>query len=91
VAAAIGPFLPGPASGPYQIDALLERAELGEVYRARDTRLGRDIAVKVLPDAVASSPDRLARFEREAKAVASLNIPTSSLCTPSRRWPGPAS
>jgi serine/threonine protein kinase/tetratricopeptide (TPR) repeat protein len=48
---------------------------MGEVYRARDTRLGRDIAVKVLPDAVASSPDRLARFEREARAVASLNHP----------------
>ena len=48
---------------------------MGEVYRARDTRLGRDIAVKVLPDDVASSPDRLARFEREAKAVASLNHP----------------
>ena len=48
---------------------------MGEVYRARDTRLGRDIAVKVLPDDVASSQDRLARFEREAKAVASLNHP----------------
>ena len=48
---------------------------MGEVYRARDTRLGRDIAVKVLPDDVALSPDRLARFEREAKAVASLNHP----------------
>jgi serine/threonine protein kinase/tetratricopeptide (TPR) repeat protein len=48
---------------------------MGEVYRARDTRLGRDIAVKVLPDDVASSPDRLTRLEREAKAVASLNHP----------------
>ena len=48
---------------------------MGEIYRARDTRLGRDIAIKVLPDGVASSPDRLARFEREAKTVASLNHP----------------
>ena len=48
---------------------------MGEVYRARDTRLGRDVAVKVLPDDVASSPDRLARFEREARTVASLNHP----------------
>jgi TolB-like protein/Flp pilus assembly protein TadD len=48
---------------------------MGEVYRARDTRLGRDIAVKVLPHDVASSPDRLARFEREARAVAALNHP----------------
>jgi len=66
---------PGTRLGPYQIAAPLGAGGMGEVYRARDTRLGRDIAVKVLPDAVASSPDRLARFEREAKAVASLNHP----------------
>jgi serine/threonine protein kinase/Flp pilus assembly protein TadD len=48
---------------------------MGEVYRARDPRLGRDIAIKVLPERLASSPERLARFEREAKAVASLNHP----------------
>jgi len=61
--------------GPYQIVAPIGAGGMGDVYRARDTRLGRDIAVKVLPDDVASSPDRLARLEREAKTVASLNHP----------------
>ena len=66
---------PGTRLGLYQIAAPLGAGGMGEVYRARDTRLGRDIAVKVLPDDVPSSPDRLARLEREAKAVASLNHP----------------
>ena len=66
---------PGTHLGPYQIAAPLGAGGMGEVYRARDTRLGRDVAVKVLPDDVASSPVRLARFEREAKAAASLNHP----------------
>ena len=48
---------------------------MGEVYRARDTRLGREVAIKVLPAGVASNPDRLARFEREARAVTGLNHP----------------
>src|SRR5262245_13031263 len=48
---------------------------MGEVYRARDPRLGRDVAIKLLPVDVASSPDRLARFEREARTVAALNHP----------------
>jgi eukaryotic-like serine/threonine-protein kinase len=61
--------------GPYRIVAPLGVGGMGEVYRARDTRLGRDIAVKVLPDDMASSPDRLARLEREARTVASLNHP----------------
>ena len=48
---------------------------MGEVYRAKDTKLGREVAIKVLPAALAQDPDRLARFEREAKVLASLNHP----------------
>jgi serine/threonine-protein kinase len=69
------PLTPGTRLGLYEIVAPLGVGGMGEVYRARDTRLGRDIAIKVLPDDVASSPDRLARFEREARTVASLNHP----------------
>ena len=61
--------------GPYEILAPLGAGGMGEVYRAKDLRLGREVAVKVLPEAVASSPDRLARFEREARTVAGLNHP----------------
>jgi non-specific serine/threonine protein kinase len=69
------PLTPATRLGPYEIVAPLGAGGMGEVYRARDTRLKRDIAIKVLPDAVASSPERLARFEREATAVAGLNHP----------------
>jgi serine/threonine protein kinase len=48
---------------------------MGEVYRVRDTKLGRDVAIKVLPSAFVSDPDRLARFEREARLLATLNHP----------------
>jgi len=68
-------LIPGSRLAAYEILSPLGVGGMGEVYRARDTRLGRDIAVKVLPDDVASSPDRLARFEREARTVASLNHP----------------
>jgi eukaryotic-like serine/threonine-protein kinase len=61
--------------GPYEIVAPLGAGGMGEVYRARDTRLGRDVAVKVLPEPFANNPDRLARFEREARAVAALSHP----------------
>src|SRR5215831_348166 len=61
--------------GSYEILSTLGAGGMGEVYRARDTRLARDVAIKVLPATVASSPERLARFEREAKTVASLNHP----------------
>jgi len=66
---------PGTALGPYQILATLGAGGMGEVYKAQDTRLDRLVAVKVLPGHLASSPEALARFEREAKAVAALNHP----------------
>ncbi|HLY63646.1 MAG TPA: protein kinase [Terriglobia bacterium] len=61
--------------GPYQILAPLGAGGMGEVYRARDTKLGRDVALKVLPDAFAGDAQRMARFEREAQVLASLNHP----------------
>jgi serine/threonine protein kinase/pimeloyl-ACP methyl ester carboxylesterase len=61
--------------GPYEILSPLGAGGMGEVYRAKDTRLGREVAVKVLPEAFAKDPDRLARFEREARVLASLNHP----------------
>jgi len=66
---------PGARFGSYQVVALLGAGGMGEVYRARDTKLGRDVAIKVLPPAVASDPERVARFEREAKTLAALNHP----------------
>src|SRR5687767_12376386 len=65
----------GARVGPYEVLAPLGAGGMGEVYRARDTKLGRDVALKVLPDLFASDPARLARFEREAKTLASLNHP----------------
>jgi serine/threonine protein kinase len=70
---------PGTRLGPYDITALIGRGGMGEVYRARDPKLGRDVALKVLPDSVARDPDRLARFEREAKILASLNHPNIAI------------
>src|SRR5688500_9936620 len=69
------PLTPGARLGVYEIVAPLGTCGMGEVYRARDTRLGREVALKVLPTEVSSSPDRLARFEREARAVAGLSHP----------------
>ena len=63
----------GKTLGPYKILELLGAGAMGEVYRARDTKLDRDVAIKVLPEDFAADPDRLARFEREAKLLASLN------------------
>ena len=57
----------------FKITAKLGEGGMGEVYRAQDTKLGRDVAIKVLPEAVGQDPERLARFEREAKVLASLN------------------
>jgi hypothetical protein len=65
----------GQSLGVYQIVAKLGEGGMGEVYRARDTRLARDVAIKVLPQAFAADPERLARFEREARTLAALNHP----------------
>ena len=69
---------PGTTLGPYTVTAKIGEGGMGEVYRARDTTLDRDVAIKVLPDAFASGPERLARFEREAKVLASLNHPNNA-------------
>jgi serine/threonine protein kinase/Tol biopolymer transport system component len=66
-------MLVGRRIGIYEIQALLGKGGMGEVYRARDTRLDRDVAIKILPPAFTMDPDRLARFEREARLLASLN------------------
>ncbi len=69
------PLEPGTTLGPYRITAKIGEGGMGDVYRARDTKLDRDVALKVLPQAFTEDPDRLARFEREAKVLASLNHP----------------
>ncbi len=69
------PLTPGTRLGPYEIVAPLGAGGMGEVYRARDARLGRDVAIKALPAAFAADPERLARFQREAQTLASLNHP----------------
>jgi serine/threonine protein kinase/Tol biopolymer transport system component len=66
---------PGSFVGPYRIDSLLGVGGMGEVYRARDSKLNRDVAIKILPSAFATDLDRLARFKREAQVLASLNHP----------------
>src|SRR5690242_645892 len=67
------PLAAGERIGPYEILAPLGAGGMGEVYRARDTRLGRDVALKVLPAVLASDPERMGSFEREARVLASLN------------------
>jgi serine/threonine protein kinase len=70
---------PGKKLGPYEILSPLGKGGMGEVYRARDTRLGRDVAIKVLPQHLSQNPEVRARFEREAKTISSLNHP--NICT----------
>src|SRR5262245_41879238 len=65
----------GARLGPYEIIAPLGAGGMGEVYRARDSRLHRDVAIKVLPGALSADADRLLRFEQEARAAAALNHP----------------
>src|SRR6516225_8194285 len=69
------PLASGIRLGPYEILAPIGAGGMGEVYRATDTKLGRDVAIKILPPAFAADSDRMARFEREAKVLASLNHP----------------
>ena len=66
---------PGTRLGHYDVTVLIGEGGMGQVWQARDTTLDRDVALKVLPAAFTSDPDRLARFEREAKVLASLNHP----------------
>ena len=72
------PLNVGDRLGHYDVTALIGEGGMGEVYRARDTKLDRDVALKVLPQAFTEDPDRLARFQREAKVLASLNHPNIS-------------
>src|ERR1700681_4411373 len=73
------PLSPATRLGPYEIIAAIGAGGMGEVYRARDTRLGRIVAVKVLPEHLSSNPQSRERFEREAKAISSLSHP--HICT----------
>jgi serine/threonine protein kinase len=66
---------PGARLGPYEIQSPIGAGGMGEVYKARDTKLNRDVALKVLPEQFALDADRLARFKREAQVLASLNHP----------------
>src|SRR5437870_1981062 len=65
----------GARLGPYEIVSPIGAGGMGEVYRARDTRLGRDVAIKILPERLASDPAAVSRFEQEARAVAALSHP----------------
>ena len=69
------PLTIGTRLGHYEVVAAIGSGGMGEVYRARDTKLGREVAAKVLPDAFLHDTERIARFEREAKALAALNHP----------------
>src|SRR5688572_8870519 len=69
------PLVPGSHLGPYEILVPLGAGGMGEVYRARDSRLNREIAIKVLPDGLTIDPEHLSRFEREAQVLGSLNHP----------------
>src|ERR1017187_7323741 len=67
------PLSTGTKLGTYEVRSAIGAGGMGEVYQAHDTKLGRDVAIKVLPEAFAHDPERLARFQREAKMLAALN------------------
>src|SRR6266852_5576396 len=69
------PLAVGTKLGPYEILAPIGKGGMGEVYRAKDTKLDRDVAIKIVPESFAHDPERIARFEREAKVLAALNHP----------------
>ena len=75
----------GSRLGHYDVTALIGEGGMGQVYRATDTKLNRQVALKILPEAFATDPDRLARFEREAKVLASLSHPKIGHVS-FRRW-----
>src|SRR5438477_5587162 len=79
----------GQTLGPYTIVGPLGAGGMGEVYRARDARLNRDVAIKIVPLGVAAAPDALARFERESRAVAALSHPNilNIFDIGAERWP----
>jgi serine/threonine-protein kinase len=79
---------PGPSVAHYRITSKLGEGGMGTVYRATDSKLNRDVAIKILPEAFAQDPDRMARFEREAKALACSIIPIlrRSMASKNARW-----
>ena len=79
------PLSAGTKLGPYEIVPRTGAGGMGEVYRARDTKLDRDVAIKVLPEERAADEERVARFEREARLLASLNHPNIARFTASKK------
>jgi len=82
---------PGEVVGPYRVTAKLGEGGMRAVYRARDTQLGRDVALKVLPDSVSHDPDRVARCTREAQPADIWILPMNPAAAPFRFFASPAS
>ncbi len=76
------PLSPGTTLGPYSATAKIGQGDMGEVWQAHDTKLDRDVALKVLPEAFTADPDRIGRVQREAQVLASLNHPNIAQITP---------
>jgi serine/threonine protein kinase len=79
---------PGTRIGPYEVASQIGAGGMGEVYRARDTKLARDVALRVLPHAFALDPERIARFTREAQMLAALNHPNIAAIHTLEEWNG---